>query len=243
MNSGYKPAMQLNQVNYSVEDIHILKNITESFPEGKIITLVGPSGAGKTTLLKLCNGLLSPDSGEIYIQDKNINSYKPVELRRLVGIALQSAPMVSGSVLKNLALPLELQGKQLSEKEAKNLLHDVGLEDELLHRNIRDLSGGQRQKVSIARTLVNHPRILLLDEITSSLDRISTEEIEELIVRINQKYGTTIIWITHNLQQALAIGNYSWVMMDGEVIETGESDFLNSPVNEKVKRFVKGEAE
>lgn len=243
MNSGYKPAMQLNQVNYSVEDIHILKNITESFPEGKITTLVGPSGAGKTTLLKLCNGLLSPDSGEIYIQDKNISSYKPVELRRLVGIALQSAPMISGSVLKNLALPLELQGKQLSEKEAKNLLHDVGLEDELLHRNIRDLSGGQRQKVSIARTLVNHPRILLLDEITSSLDRISTEEIEELIVRINQKYGTTIIWITHNLQQALAIGNYSWVMMDGEVIETGESDFLNSPVNEKVKRFVKGEAE
>lgn len=238
-----KLAVHFHRVNYSVGDVHILKNITGSFPQGKITTLVGPSGAGKTTLFKLCNGLLSPDSGEIYIQDKIISSYDPVTLRQHVGIALQSAPMITGSVMDNLSLPLELQGKQLSEEEAINLLNDVGLNQEFLYRNIKDLSGGQRQKVSIARTLVNRPSILLLDEITSSLDPTSKQDIEKLIVKINQKYGTTIIWITHNLQQALDIGQYTWIMMDGEVIETGEIDLLLSPQNEKVKCFVKGEAQ
>lgn len=243
MTLGYKPAVHFNHVNYSVDGTHILRNITGSFPEGFITTLVGPSGAGKTTLLKLCNGLHSPHSGEISIKGKLINDYEPVDLRRLVGIALQSAPMISGSVLKNLNLPLALQGKQLAEHDANHLLQDVGLGEEYLHRPIRDLSGGQRQKVSIARTLVNHPQILLLDEITSSLDRVSQQEIEELIVKINQKYGTTIIWITHNLQQAMTIGHYTWVMMHGELIETGKSELLRSPVHEKVRLFVKGEVE
>ncbi|MDN7246811.1 phosphate ABC transporter ATP-binding protein [Planococcus shenhongbingii] len=242
MTIPYKPAIHFNDVHYSVGDIHILKGITGSFPESKITTLVGPSGAGKTTLLKLCNGLLSPKSGEIYIKDKAIENYEPVELRRLIGMALQGAPMVSGTVYDNLNLPLELQGKKLAEKDAAALLHDVGLEEQFLNRNVKELSGGQRQKVSIARTLVNNPEVLLLDEITSSLDRTSLKEIEELIAKINQKYKTTIIWITHNLQQALEIGDYTWVMMAGEVIETGESELLKNPVNDQVKRFVRGEA-
>lgn len=242
MSFQYKPAVHFNHVNYSVDDVHILKGITGSFPESKITTLVGPSGAGKTTLLKLCNGLLSPDTGEIYVKDQPIGNIEPVELRRLVGMALQSAPMVNGTVYDNLNLPLELQGQQLSEQDALALLHDVGLEADLIRRNVKDLSGGQRQKVSIARTLVNKPEVLLLDEITSSLDRTSLKEIEELIVKINRKYGTTIIWITHNLQQAMEIGDYTWVMMAGEVIETGESELLVNPANDKVKRFVRGEA-
>lgn len=243
MNTSYKPAIHFHQVDYGVENNLILSGITGSFPEGRITTLVGPSGAGKTTLLKLCNGLISPESGELYIKGKNINDFAPVELRKCVGMALQSAPMIAGTVMNNLALPLEIRGEKLSEEEAIKLLHDVGLEEKVLNKKVKELSGGQRQKVSIARTLVNRPKILLLDEITSSLDLTSLKEIEELIVKINQKYGTTIIWITHNLQQALTIGNYTWVMMDGKVIETGESELLESPVNEQVRRFVKGETE
>lgn len=237
---NYKPAVHFNNVSYSVGDVHILKGVTGSFPEGKITTLVGPSGAGKTTLLKLCNALLSPSSGEIYIKDRLIDEYEPVELRQKVGIALQSAPMIGGTVLKNVSLPAELQGGSMEEERALGLLADVGLEGELLNRSVKDLSGGQRQKVSIARTLVNKPEILLLDEITSSLDRNSLKEIEELIVKINRKYGTTIVWITHNLQQALEIGHFTWVMMQGEVIETGESILLNDPMTERAKQFVKG---
>ncbi|WP_010281386.1 ABC transporter ATP-binding protein [Bacillus timonensis] len=238
-----KPAIHFKNVNFHADNKHILKNITGSFYEGTITSLVGPSGAGKSTLLKLCNGLLSPDSGEIYIKEKDINTFEPVELRRNVGIALQNAPMVNGTVFHNISLPLTLQGKKLEKSTAKDLIEDVGLEEELLHRDVRDLSGGQRQKVSIARTLVNQPQIMLLDEITSALDRVSKTEIEELIEKINKKYKVTIIWITHNIQQAIEIGDYVWVLMEGEVIETGKSTLLKSPTHHKVKQFVKGEME
>ncbi|WP_370876271.1 ABC transporter ATP-binding protein [Neobacillus ginsengisoli] len=235
--------IKFENVHYSFGDAPILIDITGSFPEGKITTLVGPSGAGKTTLFKLCNGLISPDSGAIFINGKKIESFDPVELRRKVGLALQSATMISGSVWRNLALPVTLQGKQLPEEKAIELLNLVGLEEKFLKRNVKDLSGGQRQKISIARTLVNRPKVLLLDEITSSLDRVSQQEIEELIVRINKEYLTTIVWITHNLEQALSIGDYSWVMMGGEVIEIGESDILHHPKDERVQRFVRGDME
>ncbi|MFD1446301.1 ABC transporter ATP-binding protein [Oceanobacillus profundus] len=240
MTASNNTVIQLNHVNYFDGDVHILKDITGSFPEGKITTLVGPSGAGKTTLFRLCNGLISPKSGEIYIKNKPITDYEPTTLRRNIGLALQSATMISGTVFSNLALPLSLQGKQLKEEKAKELLRDVRLDEEFLYRNVKDLSGGQRQKVSVARTLVNRPKVLLLDEITSSLDRVSQQDIEELIVKINQKYRTTIIWITHNLQQALSVGDYTWVMMNGEVVETGETSLLDNPQDERVKQFVEG---
>lgn len=150
-------AIRFNEINYWINDVHILKNITGSFPGGEITTLVGPSGAGKTTLLSLCNGLKSPTSGEIHIHSNKINTYNPVELRRGVGIALQDATMISGNVRKNLALPLTLQGKKLSHEDAEELMEEVGLDKKILSQNSKDLSGGQRQKLSIARTLVNGP--------------------------------------------------------------------------------------
>ena len=241
MEKLYEPALHFHEVDYSIDDIHILKKITGSFPKGKITTLVGPSGAGKTTLLKLCNGLQSPTSGDIFVHGKPITSFEPIELRRMVGIALQSAPMVAGTVFQNLSLPLELRGEKLTEDDAIRFLEDVGLEAKFLQWKTEELSGGQRQKVSIARTLINRSEILLLDEITSSLDRTSLHEIEELISKINQKFGVTIIWITHNLEQALSIGDYTWVMMGGKVIETGDSELLKSPENELVKQFVQGD--
>ncbi|RST77538.1 phosphate ABC transporter ATP-binding protein [Siminovitchia acidinfaciens] len=236
----YKPAIHFNGVDYSIDETAILKDVTGSFPDGKITTLAGPSGAGKTTLLKLCNGLISPTAGDIYIHGKHIREYAPVDLRRQVGIALQNAPMVKGSVYQNLSLPLELAGKKLSEKEAVSFLEDVGLDKSFLHRDSKDLSGGQKQKVSIARTLVNRPRILLLDEITSSLDLTSCKEIEQLIVKINRRYNVTMVWITHNLEQARTIGHYTWVMIAGKVAETGDSSLLESPKTDEVRHFVEG---
>lgn len=241
MSQQLTTAIELSNITYSVGTTSILKNISGSIYKGKITTLVGPSGAGKTTLFKLCNGLKSPDTGEIYINGKSIDAFEPVELRRKVGIALQDATMITGTVLDNLALPLQLQNKQLSLERANELIHVVGLDESFLNRNVKDLSGGQRQKLSIARTLVNQPEILLLDEITSSLDRLSQQEIEKLIIRINSKYQTTIIWITHNLDQAKTIGHYVWVMMKGKVVESGETTLLDNPKLEIVKQFVKGE--
>lgn len=240
MNAIYEPAIHFQQVHFSVNELNILISITGSIPKGKITTLVGPSGAGKTTLLKMCNGLLSPTAGTIFIDDQPITSYEPTALRRYVGIALQAAPMIAGTVFDNLSLPRSLQGEKLTQQEAIQYLQDVGLGESFLQRPASELSGGQRQKVSIARTLINQSSILLLDEITSALDRQSGQDIEELILTLNKKYNVTIIWITHNLQQARTIGHYTWVMMDGELIETGESSLLNAPKNPRVAEFVQG---
>lgn len=238
----YEPAIHFKDVRYSIDGNSILGPITGSFPAGQITTLVGPSGAGKTTVLKLCNGLLTPDSGgEILVEGRPVGSMEPTALRRKVGMALQDAPMVNGSVYDNLSLPLRLQKKELPETDAVSWLEDVGLSADYLHKKATKLSGGQRQKVSIARTLVNHSDILLMDEITSALDRGSRREIESLITRINEKYGTTIIWITHNLEQATSIGDYTWVLIAGELVETGESGVLEDPADERVRQFIRGE--
>lgn len=241
-NSLIDAAIYFEQISYQKNNDTILSNITGMIPKGKITTLVGPSGAGKTSLLKLCNGLKSPSSGEIHINNHRIETYDPLSLRRHVGLALQQATMIYGTVMKNLALPLTLQNKHLTETEAKKLLTRVGLDTKLLSRHVNDLSGGQRQKLSIARTLVNQPQILLLDEITSSLDPISVEEIEELIHRINKEYRTTIVWITHDLEQARKMGHYVWVMMDGQLIESGPITLLDNPKTDAVKQFLKGRA-
>src|SRR5690606_6306176 len=210
------------------------------FYKGKITTIVGPSGAGKTAVLKMCNGHISPTSGEIFIDDQSILNFEPTDLRKHVGIALQSAPLIRGTVYDNLSLPLTLQNKVLPKEKAISYLEDVGLSKDLLNRNSKELSGGQKQKVSIARTLINQPKILLLDDITSSLDPNSTHEIEQLILKINQKYRVTMIWITHNLEQAVKIGDFTWVMMNGELIESGKSSLLQESPNIKIQQFVDG---
>lgn len=233
-------AIRLKDVSYSIGEVSILKNITGAFYAKHITTLVGPSGSGKTSLLKLCNGLASPSSGEIWINGQAIESFPPVELRRKIGFALQNAPMMRGTVFHNLSLPLLLQGKELMKQDALHYLDIVGLDQKFLMYEARDLSGGQKQKVSIARTLVNRPDILLLDEITSALDQTSTYDMEHLIQKIKTDYGVTVIWITHNLEQAKKLGDYTWIMMEGEVVETGTSDILHQPQTAAAKSFIRG---
>lgn len=235
-----RSAFRLNGVQYEVNGKPIISDATGSVPAGRITALIGPSGAGKTTLLKLCNGLISPAAGEIYIEGQAIGELSPITLRRRVGIVLQSSPMVKGSVRDNLELPLRLQGKTLSDPQASELMELVGLPDTLLAQDARDLSGGQRQKVSIARTLVNESEILLLDEITASLDPESSQEIEELIVRLNREQAVTVVWITHNLAQAFRVGSHFWVMSDGVIRAEGTKEDIQASGDDEVRRFVKG---
>lgn len=235
-----EPAIELIKVSLKRGDEQVVKGLTGQFPEGKITTIVGPSGAGKSTVLKLCNGLLSPDEGDIRILGKSLVDWEPADLRQQAGIALQSAPMISGTVEENLTLPYALHGTEVDVDKVNRMIREVGLDTNYLQRDVRDLSGGQRQKVSIARTLLTEPAILLLDEITSALDRASRMEIEELIQYIHQTYGTTMIWITHNLEQAERIGHYTWVMMEGKLVEQGDSKLLSQSSNPDVQKFLKG---
>ncbi|MFJ8237831.1 phosphate ABC transporter ATP-binding protein [Ureibacillus sp. NPDC094379] len=233
-------AIRFQNIFYEVDQVSILKNVSGDIYKGRITTLVGPSGAGKTTLLKMCNGLLSPTSGKILIYNNLIESFIPTELRKKVGIVLQSAPIIKGTVFENLSLPKTLQNQTFKKEEAISFLNDVGLDDSFLHRKATELSGGQRQKLSIARTLINRSEILLLDEITSALDPTSANDIEQLILKINKKYGVTIIWITHNIKQAKEIGHFTWVMMEGQLIEAGKSSTLFESTNSKIQKFVQG---
>ena len=239
--SLYEPAIHFQNVSFEAGDTKILDSITGSFPTGQITVLVGPSGAGKTTLLKMCNGLLSPTGGEITIQGRAINEMSPIHLRRQAGMVLQNSPMIAGSVYENLALPLRLQGKKLSKEKALAILDQVGLEGKYLERDSQNLSGGQQQKVSIARTLLNKSKILLLDEITSALDPSSLNEVEDLIRKLYDQYDITVIWITHNLEQAKRMGQYAWVMVDGKLVDAGEISVLDHSDIPSVNRFLKGD--
>lgn len=235
-----KHAISFSKVSFSINQRTILNNITGTIAKHKITTLVGPSGSGKTTLLKLCNGLISATSGSIKVKGKPIDSYDPIKLRRAVGLALQNAPMIRGTVYDNLALPRTLQNETLSEKEATIYLERVALERTYLHHQANELSGGQRQKVSIARTLVNESEILLLDEITAALDPHSVEEIEQLVMELQAEFGVTILWITHHLDQARKIGHEAWILSDGELVESGSIDILTTPKTNRAAQFISG---
>ncbi|MCY8911703.1 ATP-binding cassette domain-containing protein [Bacillus atrophaeus] len=242
MNSGTS-AISFTSVTKSYEQngasYEVLQGITGEVKQGDFVMVLGPSGSGKSTLLSICNLMKTPDEGEVYIHGKEVRDWNISELRRTVGLAFQSAPVIDGTVRDNLSLAAKLHQKQLFTPE--ELARLTGLSDELLDRSARDLSGGQRQKLSLARTLSNPSSILLLDEITSALDPVSALEIEELIIRLHQEKKLTVMWVTHNIEQAKRVADTIWFMADGRVLETAESGvFFTDPKHEAAREFLKG---
>lgn len=239
----HQTTIEFQHITFTRQDETILHNISGTFHEGTITALIGPSGSGKTTLLKMLNGLLSPSSGTITILNKNIEAYNPIELRTTVGIALQDAPVIRGTVFENLSLPYSLRGKTFTKQEAIQFLHYVGLDDSLIDRDASDLSGGQRQRLSLARTLVNEPKVLLLDEITSALDPTATSEIEQLIKKITYEKHVTTVWITHNIRQALSISDNIMLINSGEITFSAPTNQLTDEHHEILAPFLNGGAQ
>ncbi|NEU26600.1 ABC transporter ATP-binding protein [Paenibacillus ottowii] len=238
------PAIEFNHVTKyftgSGQQRAVLNGITAKVSRGKITTLVGPSGSGKSTLLSLCNLLLTSDEGEISILGKPITEWEIPELRRKVALVFQDAPMLQGTVLYNLQTVERLHGKVL--EDPVGLLERVGLTRDLLEQKAQELSGGQRQRLALARTLANRPDILLLDEITSALDPASVKEVEELLLQMNKEEGTTMIWITHHMEQARRVGHETWLMIDGRLVEQADTEaFFNAPQHSETRKFVAGE--
>ncbi|WP_431086018.1 phosphate ABC transporter ATP-binding protein [Paenibacillus sp. 8b26] len=218
----------------------VLNGITARVSPGKITTLVGPSGSGKSTLLSLCNLLLTPDEGEISVFGKPLSEWEIPELRRKVALVFQDAPMLQGTVLYNLQTVERLHGTVLHDPG--DLLERVGLTRDLLEQKAQELSGGQRQRLALARTLANRPDILLLDEITSALDPASVKEVEELLLQMNKEEGTTMIWITHHMEQARRVGHETWLMIDGKLVEQADTEtFFHAPQHNETRKFIAGE--
>ncbi|MEG1256528.1 phosphate ABC transporter ATP-binding protein [Clostridium sp.] len=236
------------KLNYGNQEI--LKNIELNIYENKITSIIGPSGCGKSTLLKCINRIIDEStdmsmSGSIYFNDKNIQDYNLEDLRKNIGMVFQQSTPFPLSIYKNLEYALKYHG--ISKKERKVLIETTlkltGLYEEispLMNKSALKLSGGQAQRLCIARALTISPKILLLDEPCSALDVINTKKIEELLICLKETY--TIIIVTHNLAQAKRISDRTIFMYDGEVIEDDSTKNLFSiPKKQLTKEYVSGD--
>ncbi|MGP4074402.1 ABC transporter ATP-binding protein [Halobacillus sp. K22] len=217
-----------------------LNNLTFTIEKNEKVILFGPSGAGKSTLLYLFNRLSEPDSGTIYFNEKPITEYPVTELRKNVGLVLQAPHLFPGTVLDNIKYGPTLFG-EWEDKHAETLLDYVQLPSSYLHKDVSHLSGGEEQRVSLARTLANSPEVLLLDEPTSALDYKTAEEIEEVLEELIKEHDLTMVMVTHNLNQARRLGDRGLFIMDGVLQEDGAiPEMFDHPENEKLLKFIEG---
>ncbi|MBN6186085.1 ATP-binding cassette domain-containing protein [Aneurinibacillus sp. BA2021] len=217
-----KLVLQLSHVSKTYrngsERMTPLHNVTAAVKEGAFITITGPSGTGKSTLFRLFTRLEEPDSGEIFYRGRPLAEHDAPALRRRVHYVFQSPVLFPGTVADNLSYPARLAGEMLLEGEMKELLTRVALPASYLTRSVTELSGGEKQRVHIARSLSLAADILLLDEPTSALDHQSTECIEREIVDYH-RLGHTVLWITHSSEQAKRLGNLMWHLENGQLEE------------------------
>ena len=222
----------------------ILDDVSFSVETGDIFAIMGPSGSGKSTLLRLINRLEDPVSGEILVDGKNVREYPVRDLRRKVGLILQLPFMFEGSVEDNLLYGPCIAGlnKEDKKKEIESLIPWFGFGKDILDRDPQKLSVGEKQRVSIMRTLLNDPDVIMLDEPTSSLDPSSSNRVLDLIKDINRMKGTTIVVVTHIPEHARRIAGKALIIAEGRVAETGAiEDIFTNPVNEATTRFLAGE--
>lgn len=221
-----------------------LRDINLTIEDGSIFGIIGQSGAGKSTLVRCINLLEHPTSGTITIDGRDVTQLSGkdlLEFRGSVGMIFQNFSLFQQrSVLRNVMFPLELRhvDKKKAEERARELLAMVGLEEKA-NKYPSQLSGGQQQRVAIARALANRPSIMLCDEATSALDTMTTHSILELLKRINQELGVTLIIITHSLTVAELICDNVVVIDEGVIVEQGKTeDVFSNPQSEVAKKLL-----
>lgn len=180
----------------------ILHNVSFEVQAGDSIGIMGPSGSGKSSLFRLLNLLLSPTQGQILYQNKNIQDYAPTQLRRNIGYILQKPYLFGTTVQENLLYPYELQGQKPDLNEINQYLNQVQLPANTLEKKNTALSGGEQQRIALIRSLLVKPKVILLDEVTAALDEENTLLIEKLIEYEQRLQQLTVLFITHNQQQA-----------------------------------------
>lgn len=211
-----KEIIRLENVGFKVGNHDILKNINFSVNEGQIVTVTGPSGGGKSTLLKLIGLLNSPTSGTIQYQGKNVFEYEPTEYRKKVSYFFQNAILFDDTVRDNLAFPAKIRGVEFDEGRAIEGLKIVQLSSTDLDKPIQELSGGEKQRVALIRNLMYPPKVLLMDEVTSSLDKENRAIVVSYIRRLNKEEKITVLWITHN-QDEIDASNEIITITNGEL--------------------------
>lgn len=222
-----------------------LKDISFTVNRGEIFVLIGLSGSGKSTLIRCLNMLHSPTCGEVLFDGEDITKYNAKQLqefrRTKAAMVFQSFGLMSNrNVLENTYYGLEIRGVPLKERTEKALemLSMVGLEG-WEHKKISDLSGGMKQRVGIARALTNDPDVLLMDEAFSALDPLVKNDLQFELLRIQEKMGKTIVFITHDINEAFRLGNRVGILKDGEMVQIDTPEkMLMHPANDYVRSFV-----
>jgi phospholipid/cholesterol/gamma-HCH transport system ATP-binding protein len=244
--TGRIPVIEVNNLKKSFENQEVLKNISLKLFNGENLVVVGKSGSGKSVLIKCIVGLMVSDGGTINVFEKNLASLSSKEfdnLRQKIGFLFQSGALYDSMTVKqNLEFPLRRIKKGLNEKEIKEkvneVLENVGLAD-ALNKMPSQLSGGMRKRISLARSIVVDPMIMLYDEPTTGLDPVTSDEISSLINDIQKKYKTSSIIITHDIACVRNTANRIIMIHDGEVYEEGELEKFEKSGDSLIKSFFK----
>lgn len=241
-----KPVIDINNLGISFGKQQVLKDVSIQLFEGENLVVLGKSGTGKSVLIKCIVGLLYPDTGTINVFDQNIAELENKEIdeiRQKIGFLFQSGALYdSMTVRQNLEFPLRRMKKGISDKEVedkvKEVLENVGLPD-TLDKMPSQLSGGMRKRISLARTIVVSPSIILYDEPTTGLDPITSDEISALIMDVQKKYKTSSIIITHDIACARVTANRLVMLKDGSVYKNGNLDEFEKSDDHEIQAFFK----
>ncbi len=242
--SNEETVISITGLYKSFGELDVLKGVDFTLFKGENVAVLGKSGSGKSVLIKIIVGLLKPDAGEVLILGKNVDKLKGKELDQLrlrVGFSFQSSALYdSMDVYQNLAFPLTMNKKNLTKAEVDQAVEEaldaVGLASKI-NEMPSDLSGGQRKRVGIARTLILKPEIILYDEPTSGLDPITSGEINQLINEVQERYNTSAVIITHDLTCAKITGNRVAILLDGNFSKVGSFESIFKSDDERIRSF------
>lgn len=207
-------------VHVTVDDARVLNGVTATIPEAALTVVAGVSGSGKTSLLRLCNRLDVPTAGNIEFKGQDLMSLDPRQLRRKVGMVFQRPVLFGGTVRDNLLVA----EPEADDQEMLDALRSVELEAEFLDRIGDDLSGGEAQRVCLARTLMCKPEVLLMDEPTASLHQAAAMTLESTVAKLRQDGGVSVVWVTHDLEQMERLAEHLVVLDSGRVSYDGEAE-------------------
>jgi putative ABC transport system ATP-binding protein len=214
------PVVRTEHLGRVVKDKVLVEDVTFKVRTGEVLAIVGPSGSGKSSLLRLLNRLDEATSGTLYVEGIDYRQIPPRELRRKLGMVNQRPYLFPGTVEENLQFGPRQRGESLSHESIEQLLVRVGLKG-YSSRIVANLSGGEAQRVSVARTLANSPLVLLLDEPTSALDEASKLEVESAIQNVVHDRGLTCVLVTHDTAQAARLAERALLLESGHVVRIG----------------------
>lgn len=208
--------LRINGLSYEVSGQKILDDISYDINEGDFISIGGPSGSGKSSLLKIIATIISKTNGEILYQGIPLDQYEPTEYRKEVSYCFQSPVLFGKTVKDNLSFPYEIRHIEFDKEKAITLLSALGLSERDLEKEVKFLSGGEKQRVALIRNMLFEPKVLLLDEVTSALDEANRTIIWNWLRTLKKKGSTTILMVTHNDDEA-SLADKNLLIVDGKI--------------------------